>query len=462
MPNPVIMNLSTFLIECNRRKMQNVKCKTLVSHFKYLIVLVVLSFSLFIFTLAMAAVEDEIASRQQQIEDLQQQIEEYQKQAEANRFQARTLETEINGLNAQIRQIELTIRSLELSINQTSYEITDTESKITDAENKISKHKDAIGQFLKITYENDQKTLMEILLSNNNLSDFFTVVNNLRVNQNKLQVIIEEMKILKAELEEQQEKLENKRSEFERLRGLEAIEKKSLDQNKSTKNQILKDTKGQEKKFQELVVKSQKDIEALRSQITYLAQNGVSAEEAVKYGQLAAIATGIRPAYLIAVLEVESGLGRNVGRCNRAEDPPEKHWQKIMHARDHQPFLNITGRLGLNPDTTAVSCPQFVNGRRYGWGGAMGAAQFIPSTWFSYEEEVSRILGRPANPWNIEDAFMAAAVKLARGGAGAKTRIAEVAASKAYYSGNSRCSTAPCNSYSNAIQRKATDIEKNL
>jgi len=413
-------------------------------------------------TSAFSAVEDEIASRQQQIEELQQQIEEYQKQAETNRSQARTLETEISGLNAQIRQIELTIRSLELAIKQTSYEITDTESKIADAEDKISKHKEAIGQFLKITYENDQKTLMEILLSNDDLSDFFTVVNNLRVNQDKLQNIIEEMKKLKSDLEIEQESLENKRSEFERLQGLEAIEKRSLDQNKNNKNKILKDTKGQEKKFQELVVKSQKDVEALRSQITYLAQNGVSAEEAVKYGQLAAIATGIRPAFLIAVLEVESGLGRNVGRCNRAEDPPEKHWQKVMHTRDQQPFRDITGRLSLNTDTIPVSCPQFVNGRRYGWGGAMGAAQFIPSTWLSYEEEVSRILGRPANPWNIEDAFMAAAVKLARGGAGAKTRVAEVAASKAYYSGNSRCSTAPCNSYANAIQRKAGDIEKNL
>ena len=409
-----------------------------------------------------AAIQDEITARQQQINEIQRQIDEYQKQIETNRSQAWTLETEISSLNAQIKQIELTIRSLELSINQTSIEISDTESKISDAENKIATHKDAIAQFLKITNENDQKTLTEILLSNENLSDFFTAINDVRVNQEKLQATIIEMKQLKIEQEAEQEKLEDKRSEFERLRGLESIEKRSLGQNKLTKDKILKDTKGQEKKFQELVVKSQKNIEALRSQITYLELNGVTAEEAVKYGQLAAIATNIRPAYLIAVLEVESGLGRNVGKCNRVEDPPEKHWEKIMHTRDHQPFLLITSRLGLNPETTAVSCPQYVNGKRYGWGGAMGAAQFIPSTWLAYEAEVSGIVDRTANPWNIEDAFMAAAVKLARGGANVKTRATEIAASKAYYSGNSRCSSAPCNSYANAIQRKATDIEKNL
>ena len=410
-----------------------------------------------------AAVQDEIAARQQQIEEIQRQIEIYQREIETNSSKARTVETEIGSLNAKIKQIELTIRSLELSIKQTSDNITETEGQILDTGEKIKLHKEAIAQFLKIIYENDQKTLTEILLSNDNLSDFFGAINDVRVNQEKLKTIIDEMKSLKADLEQKQNDLEDKKSEFERARSLEAIERKNLSQNKLTKDKILKDTKGQEKKFQELVVKSKKDMEALRAQITYLAQNGVSAEEAVKFGQLAAIATGIRPEYLIAVLEVESSLGKNVGRCNRAEDPPEKHYRNIMKPdRDIQPFLVITAELGLNADTTAVSCPQYVNGRRYGWGGAMGPAQFIPSTWMGYKDEVSRIVGRPANPWMIEDAFMAAAVKLARAGASAKTRTAEVAASKAYYSGKSTCSTAPCNSYANAIQRKAEEIAKNL
>ena len=134
-----------------------------------------------------------------------------------------------------------------------------------------------------------------------------------------------------------------------------------------------------------------------------------------------------------------------------------------MHTRDHEPFKAVTASLGLNINTTPVSCPQYVNGRRYGWGGAMGPAQFIPSTWVAYASEVSSLTNHnPANPWVIEDAFVAAAVKLARGGATAQTRATEGAASKAYYSGNSRCSSAPCNSYANAIQRKAIEIDKNL
>ncbi len=420
-------------------------------------------FYFLVFSLASAAVEDEIAERQRQIEEIQRQIEIYQQQAENAKGQSRTLENEVGKLNSQINQLVLEIRSLELSINQTNTEIRDTEGKISVASEKLDIHKQALGQYIKLVYENDQKTLTEIILKHDSLSNFFSELNNLQDTQDKLKATIFNIKNLKSDLENHQENLEDKKTELERLKLLEELEKQSLDKNKKEKNKILKDTKGQEAKFQELIKVSQKNLERIKEQITYLAQNGVTAEEAIKFGQLAAIRTGIRPAYLIAVLEVESSLGRNVGRCNREEDPPEKSWSKIMHTRDHEPFKSITAQLGLNINTTPVSCPQYVNGRRYGWGGAMGPAQFIPSTWMGYKDEVTRLLGKSmANPWNIEDAFLAAAVKLSRGGAAAQTRTAEVVASKAYYSGNSRCSTVGCNSYANAIQRKASEIEANL
>jgi peptidoglycan hydrolase CwlO-like protein len=411
---------------------------------------------------ALADTQAEINERERQIAELQRQIDEYQQQIESTRSTSKTLEGEISKLNAKIGQLTLEIKSLELSLKTTNSEIKVTETRISDASDKLVKHKNALAQYIQIAYETDRKSLTEVLMSDGSLSNFFNELNNIQITQNKLKETIQEIRGLKISLEAHQENLEDKLDELNRLKNLQQMEKKSLDQNKGEKNKLLKDTKGQESKYQELVKKTQKSIEALRSQITYLAQNGVTAEEAVKFGQLAAIATGIRPAYLIAVLEVESGLGRNVGKCNRPEDPPAKHWENIMHSRDFGPFQTVTSELGLDINNTAVSCPQYVNGKRYGWGGAMGPAQFIPSTWMSYRDEVSRILGRKANPWVIEDAFMAAAVKLARAGATAQTRTAEVAASKIYYSGKSNCSTAPCNSYANAIQRKATEIAPNL
>lgn len=439
-----------------------------ITKIKFFLVAFVAGLSLFInplFLGASASVQDDIDAKNRQIEELQKQIDVYVKQIEGARNQSQTLQNEINSLNAKISQVQLEIRSLGLSINKTNLEIGDTETKIGDAENKISKHKNALAQYLKIVYENDQRSLTEVLLKNASLSDFFNDLNSIQTSQDNLKTTIDGIQELKKQLEQRQADLEEKQEELESLKRLQEVENKSLSQNKTQKNKLLKDTKGQESKYQQLVQRSQKDIQAIRGQIGYLIQNGVSAEEAVKYGQLAAIRTGIRPEYLLAELEIESGLGINVGKCHITDTTSgaSRHittgrvFQRgINPARDLALFLGIATELGKDPLQTPISCwPGF------GWGGAMGPAQFIPSTWTGYKEEVARLTGHnPANPWSIEDAFVAAAAKLAHDGADGKTRAGEIAASKKYFCG-SRVTKA-CINYANSVQRKAEEIAKNL
>lgn len=427
-------------------------------------------FGVFVFVFAFhasASIQDDIAAKQRQIDEIQRQIDEYQTQIDSTQTKSKTLENEIAGLNAQINQINLEIKSLSLSINQTSLEIDQTQNKIFDTEDQIGKHKNAMIQYLKIVYENDQRSLTEIVLKNQSLSSFFNDINNIQTTQNKLRVTIDEMKQLESDLSNQKDDLESKKTDLERTKSLQEIAKKSVDRDKTQKNTILKETKGQEAKYQELVKKSQKDLQALQDQIGYLIQNGVSVEDAIKYGQLAAIAAGIRPAFLLAELEQESALGKNVGKCyitdttsgnSRRITTGEVYKRGINPTRDLALFLTITQELNKDPLQTPISCWP-----GSGWGGAMGPAQFIPSTWVGYAAQVARLVGRSiANPWNIEDAFTAAAIKLANGGAISKTRAGEVAASKAYYCGNPKSTSSGCVNYANSVQRKATEIEANL
>ena len=121
-------------------------------------------------------------------------------------------------------------------------------------------------------------------------------------------------------------------------------------------------------------------------------------------------------------------------------------------------FFDIVTRLGLDPDSVKVSKEP-----SYGCGGAMGPAQFIASTWKGYEDRIREATGHAVpNPWNIQDAFMAAAIKLANDGATAKTRAAETRAAKSYLSGNANCNSSICNYYANLALDKAAIIEQNL
>src|SRR3989338_3194744 len=183
-----------------------------------------IAISYFLFPISSsAAVQEEIAERQRQIEAIEKEIAGLQQQIAETQGQARTLQNEVNVLNAQIRQIELGIRSLELSIGETSFEIGTTRENIQDIEEKVSKHKEALGQFIKLIDHSDNKSLTEVLLSYDDLSDFFNALNDIKTNQENLQATITKMKTLKIELETYQTTLEEKLAELDRARKIEAL-----------------------------------------------------------------------------------------------------------------------------------------------------------------------------------------------------------------------------------------------
>jgi membrane-bound lytic murein transglycosylase B len=421
---------------------------------------------------ASAGVQEEIAARTRQIEELERQVAEFQRQAGEAGSQSRTLQNEVAKLNAQIGQLNAQIRGLRTSIERTDLEIGETERQAKDAARKMILHQDALAQSLRATDQADRQPLALVVLQHDELSDFYDYLHSIQQTQDNLRLTIRSIRDLREDLEEYRDDLEGKRTDLERLKGLQEIQQNQLATTKNSKDRVLKVTKGQEAKFQELVKKGQRDLASLREQISFLLQGGLTVEDAVRFAQLAAIGAGIRPAFLLALLEVESRLGRNVGTGNWRDDmylcylrladiaktADRKQYFRNRAENEKAAFFSVVGKLGLNPDTVKVSREP-----TYGCGGAMGPAQFIPTTWLGYEQEVMRLTGHnPVNPWSFHDAFTASAIKLARGGATSKDQVGETRAAKAYISGNPSCATVTCNNYAATILKKAADIERDL
>ena len=98
----------------------------------------------------------------------------------------------------------------------------------------------------------------------------------------------------------------------------------------------------------------------------------LSFEQALRYAEQASEVTGVRPAFLLGVIRTESRLGHNIGWANYLDAP--------MHpTRDMPVFPFITDTLGYVAEEVPVS-----QSPGWGWGGAMGPAQFIPSTWVCF------------------------------------------------------------------------------
>jgi membrane-bound lytic murein transglycosylase B len=121
-------------------------------------------------------------------------------------------------------------------------------------------------------------------------------------------------------------------------------------------------------------------------------------------------------------------------------------------SRDIKPFIEITNRLGMDWKKTVVSCP--IKGVA-GWGGAMGPAQFIPSTWKEVAGRISAITGS-ANPWNARDAITASSVYLRQIGAGSSYTSQITAACRYYGSGGSNCS------YGRQVMSRVDSIQNDI
>jgi peptidoglycan hydrolase CwlO-like protein len=346
------------------------------------------------------------AELEKELAELEKEINAQQAILESKQRERVSLERDVAILNAKIEKAKLSIRARDIEIQKLNSEIRARESNINQLEAKILREKASLAQLIRKTNEIDAYSLPEIVFSNRNISEFFADLDYFDSIKLAMYNSFRELEGVKKDNQNQKEMLEAKVADEVALRRIQELERKRIEEQEIEKKEILRITKGVEANYQKVLEEKKKSAAEIRAELFSLRGSAAipfekAYELAVKAGQK----TGVRPAFILGIIAEESNLGENVGTGN---------WRVDMKSpRDTVPFLDITKRLGLNPDLMPVSKKPW-----YGYGGAMGPAQFIPSTWILYEDRIAAATGHyPPNPWDPEDAFMAAAILLADNGA---------------------------------------------
>ncbi|KKU81785.1 MAG: Peptidase M23 [Parcubacteria group bacterium GW2011_GWA1_47_8] len=335
-----------------------------------------------------------------------------------------SLERDIAILDAQIQKAKLSIRARTIAIQNLDADIGVKKSTINKYSVKIDRERESLAGLLRRTHELDSYSIVEVALSDKKVSDFFGDLDAFQYIEDSITESLGEIGAAKKTTEEEKVALEDKKSEESDLRRIQELEKKRIETNEAEKKRILKETRGQEKVYQQTLKEKQQNAAAIRTALfTLQGSAAIPFEKALALAKLAGEKTGVRPAVILGVIAEESNLGQNVGKGT---------WSVDMHpTRDVPVFKEILARLGLDPDKMPVSKKVW-----YGYGGAMGPAQFIPSTWILYEEKIANLTGhRPPNPWDPGDAFMACAILMKENGANEKTPAAERLAALRYLAG---------------------------
>ena len=353
-----------------------------------------------------------------------------------------SLERDITILNTEIRSAELSIQARNLSITKLQGGINQKVATVNSLSEKLAREKESLAQLIRKTREIDAYSIIEIILGNKGLSDFFEDVNTFDSIKLALQESFNKIASTKRTTNKEKESLLDDRKEEEDLRYIQRIQKRRIEEDKTEKNEILDITKGEENVYQQIVTSKERDAAVIRNAIFLLRGSAaIPFGEALNLATKAFRQTGVRPALILGVIQQESNLGENVGQCLLTNIPNKgdgkgkntgRLFDGVMKAsRDVDIFMHLAEQLGFSYSAQPVSCPP-----SYGDGGAMGPAQFIPSTWVLFEANITKLTGNsPPNPWDPEDAFMASALLLKDNGAAKGTYAAERLAALRYFAG---------------------------
>ncbi len=410
------------------------------------------------------------AQLQAELKEVEAEAAAAQEQLTRAKAQSASLSRDISVLDAKIRAAQLDIRAKTLLIQTLGEDITSKQKHIDYLESRIDKGKQTMADLLRRTNEIGQHSISEMLLSGTTVSQFFNDIDTFQSVQEGLQSTFDMLRADQASTTEEKNALDARRNANIDARHAIEVQKANVAADQAQQKQLLTISKGNEKSYSSVITQKQARAAQIRSALFALAgAQAIPFGEALAYANTVSQKTGVPPSFLLAILKQETNLGKNVGTCyltnpndgSGLNSRTNKVMAKVMKPdRDVQPFMQVAQELGLDYKNLLVSCPQSI-----GYGGAMGPAQFIASTWMlpSLRSRVITALGNQhPSPWKPLDAFMAAGIYLSDLGADTASYSAQRNAACKYYSGRSCGYVTGNTSYGNSVMALADTIQQTM
>lgn len=390
------------------------------------------------------------AALQAQLDTINAQIKANQSGLATLQTQRTSLERDVAILDSKIKDAQLGIKARDLTILQLKGGIQEQELGINVLDSKVAEGEQSVAQMLRETRVIDDESLAQIALAGN-LQDLMQEIDDFQTIQRALSESFTKMAVARTDLTQRKQALEDQQSEEQDLLQIQVLQQSQLKDNERQKKNLVTTAKGQEGVYQKIIAGQQETAAQIEAALFNLRDTkSVSFGDMFAYAKQAAAITHVRPAVILGILKEETDLGQNLGSGN---------WRLDMNpTRDQPVFLKICQQLGLDPNSQPVSKKQ-----NYGWGGAMGPAQFIPSTWVQYADRIGSATGNnPPNPWNPRDAVFATAILMADNGADAQTPSAERLAALRYLAGWKNATKSAYAFYGDNVMEYAADFQSQI
>ncbi len=387
-----------------------------------------------------------------------------------------TISRDVNILADEIKQAQIKIQQKNLEIQELSGNISIKQQTILELEEKRERAKKDLSFLIKRTNQTDTTSVAEIFLSNRTLADFFLEVDQYKLAQRQLEALFQEIRDVQNMTEEEKASLELIQNRERDAKAVIERERNTVSIKKSEQDNLLAASKRSEATYQSILEERKAQAASIRAALFRLRDtDGIAFGDAIRYAESASKQTGVRAAFILAVLKQESNIGQHLGSCviydlqsgkSQGVNTGRIFNQGIHPTRDLPTLQEVLAGLGRDPLETRISCPLITElaGGAYkesGYGGAMGPSQFIPSTWKMYMAQLRQIFGVHPDPWNPEHAIMATALLLRDNGAAGGGYTAERTAALKYYAGGN-WNLLQNAFYGNGVMQHADDMQRQI
>lgn len=212
-------------------------------------------------------IEQQKRQKQAQLDILNKQIKDYQGQIAQKQKQAASLSNEVALYDIEIRATQVQILATQTNIDNTDLQITETKDQIRQKTDQIEQEKQVLANLLLSINQYDNVSGLQLGLGANNFSDFMDQVQYTESIQSKIYSLLQQIKQIRAKLEQDEQDLQNNLDRLNQLQDQLNQTKITLNDQKSSKVQLLQQTKGQESKYRQLLGTTQNEEDKIQKEI---------------------------------------------------------------------------------------------------------------------------------------------------------------------------------------------------
>ena len=210
-----------------------------------------------------ARLQAEINQRSSRITEIDAEIKKFESQLNQVGTEKKTLQAAINRLelerkkvNAEISKTETLISSADLEINKLVLEISKTEDDIDGT-------KDAVAAIIRQEYQSGDRSLIELLLGNDQLSEFWSTLEAQQNIRETLSAKVSELSSYQEILTGKRSSSVSKRNQLSTLKNQYSGQNEVLVNNKHEQANLLEVTKSEEKNYQQLLASQEQAREQI-------------------------------------------------------------------------------------------------------------------------------------------------------------------------------------------------------